>query len=141
MTTVEVLVDDAGDTRLVGQAHFTRTRGQISTTFLYEPDYLAGDGTSIDPALPLVSGAQHQAGLVRAFSDSAPTAGAATSSRRRSGAAPATRAARRAGWTTSTSSWASARTRGRARGLLRPEFTVYGHEGEHCKRCEAPYRR
>jgi len=72
MTTVEVLAGCEGEARLVGQAHFTRTRGQISTTFLYDPGYLAGDGTSIDPALPLVSGAQHQAGLVRAFADSAP---------------------------------------------------------------------
>lgn len=72
MTTVEVLVDRAGRTQFVGQAHFTRTRGQISTTFLYDPGYLAGDGTPIDPALPLVPGAQHQSGLVRAFADSAP---------------------------------------------------------------------
>lgn len=70
MTTVEVFEGD--DARLVGQAHFTRTRGQISTTFLYDPGYLAGDGMSIDPALPLVSGSQHQAGLVRSFADSAP---------------------------------------------------------------------
>lgn len=42
MTTVEVLVDRAGRTQFVGQAHFTRTRGQISTTFLYDPGYLAG---------------------------------------------------------------------------------------------------
>ena len=72
MTTIEVLVDEGDDTRLVGQAHFTRTRGQISTTFLYDTAYLAGGGMSIDPALPLVSGSQHQAGLVRAFADSAP---------------------------------------------------------------------
>ncbi|MFT3799336.1 type II toxin-antitoxin system HipA family toxin [Microbacterium sp.] len=72
MTTVEVLVDEAGGARVVGQAHFTRQRGQISTTFLYDPGYLSSDGTSIDPALPLVSGAQHQSGLVRAFADSAP---------------------------------------------------------------------
>ncbi|MGQ3385025.1 type II toxin-antitoxin system HipA family toxin [Glutamicibacter sp. TV12E] len=72
MTTVEVLAGGEDDARLVGQAHFTRTRNQISTTFLYDPGYLAGDGTSIDPALPLVSGAQHQTGLVRAFADSAP---------------------------------------------------------------------
>lgn len=70
MTTVEVLEGD--DARLVGQAHFTRTRGQISTTFLYDPGYLAGGGMSIDPALPLLSGSQHQAGLARAFADSAP---------------------------------------------------------------------
>lgn len=72
MTTIEVLLDETGRTRLVGQAHFTRTRGQISTTFLYDPDYLTGDGLAIDPALPLVSGSQHQSGLVRAFADSAP---------------------------------------------------------------------
>ncbi|WP_454836928.1 type II toxin-antitoxin system HipA family toxin [Rhodococcus qingshengii] len=72
MTTVEVLIDEVGSIRLVGQAHFTRARGQISTTFLYDPAHLTGDGMSIDPGLPLVSGAQHQAGLVRAFSDSAP---------------------------------------------------------------------
>ncbi len=72
MTTVEVLVDEPAGTRLVGQAHVTRTRGQISTTFLYDTDYLTGDGTAIDPALPLVTGAQHQVGLVRAFADSAP---------------------------------------------------------------------
>lgn len=72
MTTVEVLVDGADGARLVGQAHFTRARGQVSTTFLYDPGYLSSNGTSIDPALPLVSGAQHQAGLARAFADSAP---------------------------------------------------------------------
>lgn len=72
MTTVEVFVDRAGEPVLVGQAHFTRMRGQVSTTFFYDPGYLAGDGTSIDPALPLVAGAQHQAGLVRAFADSTP---------------------------------------------------------------------
>ncbi|MDO5093389.1 MAG: type II toxin-antitoxin system HipA family toxin [Propionibacteriaceae bacterium] len=72
MTTVEVFVDRAGLPLLVGQAYFTRQRGRISTTFLYDPAYLAGDGMSIDPALPLVSGAQHQNGLVRAFADSAP---------------------------------------------------------------------
>lgn len=72
MTTLEVFVDEAGSARLVGQAHFTRTRSQISTTFLYDPGYLADGGMSIDPALPLVSGSQHQPGLVRAFADSAP---------------------------------------------------------------------
>ncbi|WP_129700518.1 type II toxin-antitoxin system HipA family toxin [Kocuria carniphila] len=72
MTTVEVFMDRDGDPILVGQAHFTRHRSQISTTFLYDPTYLVHGGTSIDPALPLVSGAQHQVGLVRAFADSAP---------------------------------------------------------------------
>jgi serine/threonine-protein kinase HipA len=72
MTTVEVLVDEAGDVRVVGHAHVTRARGQVSTTFLYDPTYLADGGMNIDPALLLVAGSQHQAGLVRAFADSAP---------------------------------------------------------------------
>lgn len=72
MTTIDVLVDEVGTARRVGQAHVTRTRNQISTTFLYDPGYLAEGGMSIDPALPLVSGSQHQIGLVRAFADSAP---------------------------------------------------------------------
>lgn len=72
MTSVEVLVDEAGRTRVVGQAHVTRTRGRISTTFIYDPAYLADRGMNIDPALLLVSGSQHQQGLLRAFADSAP---------------------------------------------------------------------
>lgn len=44
MTAVDVLVDEVVGTRLIGQTHFTRTRGQVSTTFLYDPGYLAGDG-------------------------------------------------------------------------------------------------
>jgi len=72
MTTIEVFVDQRGEHVMVGQAHITRQRGQISTTFLYDPGYLADGGMSIDPALPLVAGAQHQSGLVRAFADSAP---------------------------------------------------------------------
>lgn len=70
-TTVEVLHGDDHPT-LVGTAHFTRQRGRIATTFIYDTEYLSGNGIPIDPALPLVSGAQHQSGLVRAFADSAP---------------------------------------------------------------------
>lgn len=72
MTTVDVFLDRAGESVRAGQAHFTRRRGRISTTLIYDPGYLAGNGTSIDPALPLVSGAQHQEGLICAFADSAP---------------------------------------------------------------------
>ena len=36
MTTIESLSDANGSHRLVGQAHFTRSRGQVSTTFLYD---------------------------------------------------------------------------------------------------------
>ena len=42
MTTIEIVSDVNGSHRLVGQAHFTRSRGQVSTTFLYDPTYLAG---------------------------------------------------------------------------------------------------
>lgn len=72
MTTVDVFLDQAGGPLLVGQAFFTRHRGDISTTFVYDQRYLAGQSISIDPALELVTGAQHQSGLIRAFADSAP---------------------------------------------------------------------
>lgn len=73
MTTVEVHLEDAGRTWMVGQAHVTRgRRGEVSTTFLYDPAYLAAGGMNIDPGLLPVSGTQHQRGLLRAFADSAP---------------------------------------------------------------------
>jgi hipA domain protein len=72
MTTVEVFSGTENSPHLVGQAHITRARGQVSTTFLYDAAYLANGGTNIDPALLLVAGAQHQAGLLCAFADSAP---------------------------------------------------------------------
>ena len=36
MTTIEIVSDVNGSHRLVGQAHVTRSRGQVSTTFLYD---------------------------------------------------------------------------------------------------------
>ena len=42
MTAIEIVSDAHGSHRLVGQAHFIRSRGQVSTTFLYDPTYLAG---------------------------------------------------------------------------------------------------
>lgn len=58
--------------RLVGQARVARARGRVSTTFLYDPAYLADGGANLDPALLLAPGAQHQDGPVRVFADSAP---------------------------------------------------------------------
>ena len=72
MTTIEIVSDAHGSHRLVGQAHVTRSRGQVSTTFLYDPAYLADGGMNIDPGLSLVPGAQYHPGLVGAFADSAP---------------------------------------------------------------------
>lgn len=42
MTTIEIVSDVNGSHRLVGQAHVTRSCGQVSTTFLYDPTYLGG---------------------------------------------------------------------------------------------------
>ena len=72
MTTIEIVSDANGSRRLVGQAHVTRSRGQVSTTFLYDPAYLADGGMNIDPTLSLVPGAQYQSGLIGAFADSTP---------------------------------------------------------------------
>lgn len=72
MTTLEVWVEHDDRPCLVGQAHFTRMRGQVSTTFIYDAGYLADGGINIDPGLQLTSGSQHQTGLLRAFADSAP---------------------------------------------------------------------
>ena len=41
MITIEIVSDANGSHPLVGQAHVTRSRGQVSTTFLYDPTYLA----------------------------------------------------------------------------------------------------
>lgn len=72
MTAVEVHRSVAEHTQRVGLAYFTRERGRISTTFVYDTAYLAADGVSIDPALPLVAGSQYQPSMVRAFADTAP---------------------------------------------------------------------
>ncbi|WP_243859073.1 hypothetical protein [Actinomyces sp. ZJ308] len=73
MTAVEIVTGTNGSPRLVGQAHFTRSRGQVSTTFLYDPTYLADGGANIDPALSLVPGAQYHPSLLSALGSS-PTA-------------------------------------------------------------------
>lgn len=72
MTDLEVLIDTAASPQRVGTAHVTRSRGRVSTTFLYDPGYLMSGGTNIDPSLRLDPGAQYCAGLLRAFADTAP---------------------------------------------------------------------
>ena len=42
MTTIEIVSDANGSHRLIGQAHVTRSRCQVSTTILYDPTHLAG---------------------------------------------------------------------------------------------------
>jgi len=39
MTTLEVWAEHHDLSRLVGQAHLTRTRSQVSTTFIYDAGY------------------------------------------------------------------------------------------------------
>ena len=41
MTTIEIVSNANGSHRPVGQARVTRSRGQVSTTFLYDLTYLA----------------------------------------------------------------------------------------------------
>jgi len=73
MARVEVHVDQDPTTLHAGTAFFTRGRGRPSTTFSYTPEFLGNKlAYSLDPALPLVVGAQHVAGPPGAFSDSAP---------------------------------------------------------------------
>ncbi|HEY5222968.1 MAG TPA: type II toxin-antitoxin system HipA family toxin [Microbacteriaceae bacterium] len=71
---LEVHVELAGETVLAGRAQFHRSRGNLtSTTFQYEPDYLAHTTAyQLDPALQLVTGTQQTQGLPGAFADSAP---------------------------------------------------------------------
>lgn len=72
MTTIEVCRDGRVGTQLIGRASFTRNRGRVATTFVYDTKYLAGGGQNIDPELALSSGAQHRQGLLGAFADGAP---------------------------------------------------------------------
>jgi len=71
---LQVHLDLAGTTVLVGHAQFHRGRGALtSTTFQYDQSYLANPaGYAIDPALQLVTGTQYVQGLPGAFADSAP---------------------------------------------------------------------
>lgn len=80
-TTIEVFADQRGRAQLVGQAHFTEgNRGEVSTTFVYDPDYLAGGGMNIDPALLPASGRSTSAGCCARSRTARRTAGAVASS-------------------------------------------------------------
>jgi serine/threonine-protein kinase HipA len=50
MTTVEVFIANDVTTVLVGQAHFTLGKRNVSTTFVYDAAYHTGGGMNIDPA-------------------------------------------------------------------------------------------
>ncbi|MDY6082510.1 MAG: type II toxin-antitoxin system HipA family toxin [Actinomycetaceae bacterium] len=55
-----------------GKAFFTRSRGKVTTTFVYNADYIAGNNVPIDPEFPLVAGVQYVPRLPGSFSDAAP---------------------------------------------------------------------
>ncbi len=70
---LEVFDSSTGEDVLVGEARFMLRRGSLSTTFFYAHDYLAAEHAyAIDPALPLVAGPLHVAGIPGAFRDSSP---------------------------------------------------------------------
>lgn len=72
--TLEVHVEITGESLFAGRAQFHRGRGALtSTTFHYDPDYLAHPRAyQIDPALRLHTGTQQVTGLPGAFADCAP---------------------------------------------------------------------
>ncbi|PPF25674.1 type II toxin-antitoxin system HipA family toxin [Rathayibacter rathayi] len=72
--SLEVHVEIDGATVLAGRAQFHRGRGSLtSTTFQYEPDYLAlPHSYALDPRLDLFVGTQQTPGVPGAFADSAP---------------------------------------------------------------------
>lgn len=71
--TLLVFMDVAGEMLRVGTAFFTRRRQSLSTTFTYEPGYLADRRSfAIDPALVLAGGSHHVEELPGAFQDCAP---------------------------------------------------------------------
>lgn len=72
MTAVEVFLCRGDEDVLAGRAYFTQGRGGVSTTFIYDAEYLSSGLLNLDPSLQLTSGPQYQSGLLRAFEDTAP---------------------------------------------------------------------
>jgi len=70
---LQVHVVVGGSTVPAGTAHFQLRRQRLTTSFIYEVDYLAMRGAyALDPRLPLANGAHHVEGLPGAFADCAP---------------------------------------------------------------------
>lgn len=73
MTDLDIYIDTAGEPVRAGVAYFTARRSGVSTTFTYDPSYLAGATTAdLEPGLPRVAGQQYVDGLPGAFADSSP---------------------------------------------------------------------
>lgn len=74
--TVDVVVHVDGAEVHAGRLYSNFARGVESATFIYDDEWLADRrGYSLEPALPMVGGAQHTApgqAMFRAFADSAP---------------------------------------------------------------------
>lgn len=72
-TRLDVSMGEGKDHLAVAVAYVHRGPRELSTTLTYTPDYLAHPRSfSLEPGLPLVSGAQHVRGIPRSFADSAP---------------------------------------------------------------------
>lgn len=70
---VEVHLEHKGTTHFAGIAYFTRSRGQVTTTFVHNQSYLAvPNAPALDPRIIAVSGRQYVAALPGAFGDGAP---------------------------------------------------------------------
>lgn len=73
MSELQVYVDIAGRTVPAGVAYFTVGRRTVSTTFVYDPSYVADpEGYDLEPGLVRQWGQQYVDGLPGSFSDCAP---------------------------------------------------------------------
>lgn len=75
MTSILAYVSEGSTTKRVGTAYTSIRRSNLTTSFRYEPDYLALPGAyAIDPELPVITGstAIQRDGLPGAFGDAAP---------------------------------------------------------------------
>ncbi|MFV0432743.1 MAG: type II toxin-antitoxin system HipA family toxin [Leucobacter sp.] len=74
MTSIQVFVEIDGETRSAGELKSTLRRGSLSSTFIYDRDYLTHqDAYPLDPIMPLSGRTWHPRGsLPSSFLDSAP---------------------------------------------------------------------
>ena len=73
MTDVIVHVDINGAPVRAGMAYFTVGRGSVSTTFVYDSDFLSNPaGVDLEPELPRRSGQQYIGHLPGSFQDCSP---------------------------------------------------------------------
>lgn len=73
LPSLEVYDSSTEKNRHVGTARFTLRRGSLSTTFIYDDEWIKGADTyAIDPQFPLLAKSGHCAGIPGVFRDSSP---------------------------------------------------------------------